>query len=119
VRRKKGRKKKVIEKEDLKKLPDLDVIEDEREIEEIVEWDKRINCKGFVALNTPWATNKHGKRDPINLALFIELETNDGETYYWLISEEEIKKIGDLYKNIKRYNMTHNHQGQEFQKKFG
>jgi len=93
----------------------MEIIKNNQEIEKIVDWKRRLRFNSVKALNTPWARDKYGRGDTVNLALFIELKDNEGESYYWLISEAELGKLNKSFDEVKSFNLMHNSQGREFQ----
>lgn len=97
----------------------MKIIKDKEEIERIVEYNKGIKIKDFFALNTPWAKDETGKRDEINLALFVEFidkKTKEESKGFWLVSESEINYLLDCFIAISQHNREKDSKGIRFKK---
>lgn len=91
----------------------MEIITSLGEINGIVN-SERLKFGGFRVFNTPWAKDKHGNRDIVNVALFVELVNERGIKHYWLISEDEVEGVNRNFSEVKSYNMRYNHQGKEY-----
>jgi hypothetical protein len=94
----------------------VEVVRDESEKEEIIErlGRGRLRVKRIFAMNNPWARNKYGNPDRVNLALYVEFTGRDGGTYLWLPTEEEFQSFRNAYIEVKRFNLKHNAGGREW-----
>jgi hypothetical protein len=94
----------------------MEIIKDPNEKEKIIEklkW-KKLRVKRIFAMNNPWAKDKHGQPDTVNLALYLEFIDKNGETYLWLPTEKEIFDLKVTYNSVKSYNLTYNSGGREW-----
>jgi len=95
----------------------MEIITDPTKKASIEDRRRRLSFAGTRIFNTSWATDKYGRRDTTNLAMFIALETTNGSEYYWLISESELANLNKSFNEVKEYNMTHDHQAREYERK--
>jgi len=83
-------------------------LEDKRKIENM---DKRIKFIGFRIFNTSWAKNRNtGKKDTVNVALFIEFEDRCGNRLYWIPSNKESDLLIKKKNDVEDYNKTFDNQ---------
>jgi hypothetical protein len=95
---------------------EVEVVRDEAEKEKIIEELKlgRLRVKRIFAMNNPWARNRYGNPDRVNLALYVEFIGRDGETYLWLPTEGEFNSFRKAYIQVRRFNQKYNSGGREW-----
>jgi len=75
---------------------------------------KKIKIKEFVSMNNPWAKDKYGKPDSVNLACYIEFVDQKGESYIWLPTETEFLKFINSFTETKIHNLYQDSGGKEW-----